>query len=377
MIRNIIFDIGGVLLDYNPKTYLDKLDIKESRRNRRVKFDEPLITIDKEGTVQFDDALSCKKLENGNYKIGIHITNVTGIIPFSSMVIQEAINRVSTIYLPNQKMIHMLPPRVGMEYSALKANEEHLANSYLFEISPKGEIVKQKFSKTIICVNQNMTDEEVNQILWNQVSDNPFYETLNSLYEVASILSKIYPIGKVYQLVKNTEPDYTNLKMDDHTIAGKIVMSAMLLANNKIAEYFDEHSYPLLKRINHLSSSQNANQLVELLKKAKEEKNSLYNPFLEEAFHAYYFSSYGLKGRHDGLNLEHYCHATSPIRRGSDLVVEECLDRCYFKTPTDEDIYQLEDIIKEKAQILNEGQQNMNSFVKTYQLKLLKHLNIE
>ncbi len=350
--------------------------LKDTRKNTRVKLKEELITIDKEGTFQFDDALSCKKLENNNYLVGIHIANVIGIIPFSSFIIQEAISRVSTIYLPNQKMIHMLPPRIGMEYSALKQGEDHLANSYFFELSPKGEIVSQNFQKTIICVNKNMTDEEVNHILCEQRITNPYYDTLTSLYEVAGILSKIYPIGRVYQLVKNTEPDYTDLKMDDHTIAGKIVMSTMLLANNQIAEYFSKHDYPLLKRINHLSSKKDQNQLVELLKKAEGEKNAIYNPFLEEAFNSYYFSSYGLSGRHDGLNLEHYCHATSPIRRGSDLIVEECLDRCYFKTPTDEDVYQLEDLIKEKAQILNEGQQKMNDFVKTYQLKLLKHLSI-
>lgn len=78
-------------------------------------------------------------------------------------------------------------------------------------------------------------------------------------------------------------------------------------------------------------------------------------------------AEYQLSGRHDGLNLEHYCHGTSPARRVADITVEESMRRCYFKEPTDQDIYFLEDELPRVAKHINKKRVLIQDFMKDYQ----------
>ena len=120
-----------------------KVPESDERDTSRVYVDDYLITIDKNSTVEIDDALSCRKLENGNYLLGVHIASVLSYFEYESAIVDEAISRVHTIYLKNRyrrekdnynKIIPIFPYEFSSKVASLLPNEARYARSYYFEI---------------------------------------------------------------------------------------------------------------------------------------------------------------------------------------------------------------------------------------------------
>ena len=124
--------------------------------DRRV-VDDYLITIDGSEAIEIDDGISCRKLKNGNYLLGVHIASVLGYFDYNSEIVQEAINRVHSIYLPKNyqekdndfnKVIPILPFAFSADKASLLPGDYKLARSYYFEIDSFGTVVNRKFESS-------------------------------------------------------------------------------------------------------------------------------------------------------------------------------------------------------------------------------------
>ena len=145
----------------------------------------------------------------------------------------------------------------------------------------------------------------------------------------------------------------------------KIVNNIMIFTGKEVANFFYENSYPTLYRIHNIDTNQLSDLKKEIDKTSivnKEEFNRLYSTLLN----LYPKASYDTKGSHTGLNLQHYCHCTSPIRRAADIVVENSLDVCYFGNPSDKEIYNLENSVNKAKNIINKSYSNNILFLEQY-----------
>lgn len=337
--------------------------ISEQNYPDRVVIDDYIITIDKEDAIEIDDALSCKKLENGNYLLGVHIASVLGYFPYYSPIVEEAITRGNSIYLPKRyqqkenefnRVVPLFPYAFSAQQASLLPNMPRLARSYYYEIDQKGNIINQKFLKTIITNSKKTSYKEINDILEHGDENKKLQEVALNLQQVTELISSFYKPEKLYEEVKENSEDYSDLRVKQ-TGAEKIVYIAMMLTGNKVADFFanSKEGYPCLYRVHEIDKNTNEN-IEEMIKTlTKTYGGAQYQKLMRLIDGIYPKGWYDLKGKHSGFGLKHYCHCTSALRRSADIVVEHALETCYDKIPTDQEIRELEEDIKKRAQIIN------------------------
>ena len=359
----------GVQLDF-PQEVIDEVNAlqpvnRDNYPDRRV-IEDFIITIDGESTSEIDDALSCKKLDNGNYLLGVHIASILGYLPYESETVQNAFERGHSIYyrkvIKDNNMSPIFPLAFSTGIGSLNEGEDKLARTYLFEISPKGQIIHEEFIKSIIRSNKRATYEEINEILERPTGATPLRETVVLLKEVAEILRQKYHGNELYELMKENKSDTTDLIVK-RVASEEIVYECMQLTGNRVAEFFAKNNYPCLYRIHHIDEKLNdkIKSLIDNLVTAygKQETKKLYS--LMEGI--YPRSEYGDSGSHMGLGLDHYCHCTSGLRRSADILVEHALEVCYDKDPTPEELIALKNEIKAKQKVINQKDDSINWFV--------------
>lgn len=333
--------------------------------NRKIIDDSNyIITIDGNNAKEIDDALSIKKLKNGNYLLGVHIANVLGYLPYESQMVQEAINRSSSIYLfknvlsnlenEYKSTIPIFPYQFSASDASLIENQPRLANSYFFEIDNTGNIINKCCEKTIMTNNKQCSYREANIILESGCVENTKLEkTLRELSIVANILENKYKPSKIYETIKKQSNNPADLILGG-TRSEKIISNIMILLGNEVANWFKDpkRDYPCLLRVHEINNECNE-QLKEVIKnfdiKADKEK---FNYLFDSLLGIYPNGKYELEGRHDGLGLDYYGHFSSSLRRGADISNEYALDVCYFNNPTDRELDNLEkELIKNKNKI--------------------------
>ena len=366
---------------YNISIFFDE-DILEAAKlvkandDNRYIIDDYTITIDHKDAVEIDDALSCKRLSNGNYLLGVHIASVLGYFDYESDIVKEALSRNRSIYLPRnyqaeegnyKKTIPIFPYDFSARTASLTTNSKKLARSYLFEIDNEGNVVNEKFLKTIITSNKQVTYDEVNKIIEHGTKDQELQELITNLQNVTSLLERNYKGTNIYEKIKESTDDFSDLRVK-RIGSEKIVYQAMLLTGNRVANFFAEskEGYPCLYRV-HEINEENAKKLADMVDNLTktyggEQYKKLYN--LIEGL--YPKGWYDIEGSHTGLGLEHYCHCTSGLRRAADIVVEHALETCYDKNPTDRELMRLETEIKRQAVEINAKQDPIDWFVKDY-----------
>ncbi len=161
-----------------------------------------------------------------------------------------------------------------------------------------------------------------------------------------------------------------------NSVSEHIVHQAMILTGSEVGNWFKgpKRDYPCLLRV-HEISDECVHELQEVIDNHtvpidKEKFERLYESIVGIYPKAYY----DLKGRHDGLNLDHHCHITSPLRRGADIVQEYALDTCYFTQPTDKELYELEKVLIENKNIINAQNNAIDYFLDDcrFQKRLLR-----
>lgn len=317
-------------------------------------------TIDPKDAKDFDDAISIKKLTNGNFEIGVHIADVSHYVREKSQLDAEAVKREFSVYLVD-RTIPMLPEVLSNDICSLNPMEEKLTFSAVFEINKNAKIISRWFGKTIIKSDKRFTYELAQESLNN--ANGEFHNELKSLDEIAKKLRQ----EKTLHGAIDFEQDEVAFELDDlgkpiriykkqRLDTHKLVEEYMLLANKEVAEFIykaykkTNSDSPFIYRIHDLPDNDKINALSIFVKalgyNLPVEKNKnlkaidLQNLFKQiegraeesmiktAAVRSMAKAIYSTKNiGHFGLAFEFYTHFTSPIRRYPDLLVHRLLEK--------------------------------------------------
>lgn len=341
--------------------FAEKVPLKvspEEIKGRRDLRSLPMVTIDGEDAKDLDDAVSLEILENGLYRLGVHIADVGHYVPEGSILDKEALKRATSVYLVD-RVIPMLPQRLSNGICSLNAGEDRLAMTCFMDINEKGQVENHAICESIINVNERMTYKNVTKILEQEDRElieryKDFVETFKNMSELCSILRNKrlhrgsidfdFPESKVI-LDEKGKP--IEIAWRERTLADQIIEEFMICANETVAEHYYWLETPFLYRVHEEPEQEDVEELNSFLgifglfikgigdkvhPKAyqnvvekvmgRPEERAITTVMLRSMKHARYaVETLG----HFGLASKYYSHFTSPIRRYPDLAIHRVI----------------------------------------------------
>jgi len=276
------------------------------------------VTIDDASTKDMDDAVSVQFFEDGTYQIGVHITDVSALVPIDSAIDMDAAQRGASLYFPDQK-IAMLPAELSEGMGSLQPEKDRLVISLLCHVDRDGQLGETQFSRAVIRCREKLSYDVVDAIL--DEPTHPRYPMLNALFQVGEqLLMNRIDAGALSVANLNRRVDI----LDDgeisvsvqtrHSRADLLVSELMVFANAEVGRLCAEKEIPVFYRV------QQAPDISEV------------EPTENERLHRYRVlkqmrpaTSSLTPGTHGGLGVTPYCQATSPLRRYLDLVTQRQL----------------------------------------------------
>lgn len=318
----------------------------------------PLVTIDGADAKDLDDAVSLEILENGQYRLGVHIADVAHYVQENSALDVEALKRATSVYLVD-RVIPMLPTRLSNGICSLNVGEDRLALTCFMDINSKGEIENHEIVESIIRVKERMTYKDVTKILLGEnqkllTNYSEFVETFNRMGQLALILKNKrlergtvdfnFPESKVILDEKGKAID---IIWQERSLSDQIIEEFMICANETVAEHYHWLDIPFLYRVHEEPDLEDVEKLNNFLgvfglyvksingkvhSKAyqtvisnvvgKAEERAINTVLLRSMKHARYaIETLG----HFGLASKYYSHFTAPIRRYSDLAIHRVI----------------------------------------------------
>jgi len=324
-------------------------DIKSRRDFRNV----PTFTIDPSDARDFDDALSLRKLDNGNWEVGVHIADVTYYVKPGSLLEEEARQRATSVYLVD-RVVPMLPERLSNHICSLNPSEDKLTYGAVFEMNEKAEVLNEWFGRTIINSDRRFSYNEAQEVIDKGEGD--MQEQILLLHGLAQKLrAKRFAAGAFYfekievQFDLDEDGRPLGIKFRDMGTANQLIEEFMLLANRHVAEYvgmkikgktfvYRIHDKPDPEKIDNFSHfvtrfgykliQDDKTSLPKAMNKllnsvaGKKEQNIIETLALRSMAKAVYSTE---NIGHYGLGFKHYTHFTSPIRRYPDMMVHRLL----------------------------------------------------
>lgn len=327
-------------------------EIKKRRDMRGI----PTFTIDPADAKDFDDALSLRKLDNGNWEVGVHIADVTHYVAVDDEIDTEAVARATSVYLVD-RTVPMLPEKLSNFLCSLRPNEEKLCFSAVFEMDENAEVVNEWFGRTVIYSDYRFAYEDAQQII--EGGDGAMKAEILELDRLAKILRAArFKHGSI-----GFERDEAKFVLDEHgkplsvyfkqmKDSNQLIEEFMLLANRRVATFVGRkrqgvkertmvyriHDTPnelkfekfkgFITRFGyHLKAERGkavAKELTHLLQdvKGKPEENLVSTLAIRSMAKATYSTD---NIGHYGLAFDFYTHFTSPIRRYPDMMVHRLL----------------------------------------------------
>ncbi len=335
---------------------------REETSKRKDCRDILTFTIDPVDAKDFDDAISIRNLDNGNYEIGVHIADVSHFVKPGTLMDKVAYERATSVYLPD-RVNPMLPEKISNELCSLRPNEDKYTFSVIFQITNRGEIKHTWIGRTIIHSNHRFSYEEVQQII--ETKDGLQFKAILLLNNLAQqFRAKRFENGAInfsstevkFQLDENAKP--IGIVIKESKEAHKLIEEFMLLANKAVAEYvskikINKEPIPFPYRIHATPDDEKIKPFAAFARKfgyqfdMHDEKQvaSSFNNLLRDVHgkpEQHVLEQLGIRTMakavytpenigHYGLGFENYCHFTSPIRRYPDVMVHRILQECLDK----------------------------------------------
>lgn len=366
---DIAIDFPNEVMDQAQRTP-EKIEPSELE-NRRDLRDKQIVTIDGADAKDLDDAISVEKLSNGNYRLGVYISDVSYYVDKDSPMDKEAYSRGTSVYLVD-RVIPMLPHRLSNGICSLNPGEDRLTLGCEMEIDHNGHVVSHDIFQSVINSSARMTYKEVNQILVDQDEElRQQYEAFVPLFEAMEDLAEIlrkkrFGRGaidfnfKEAQVIVDDTGHPIDVVIRERSVAERLIEEFMLIANETVAEHFHWMELPFIYRIHEDPDEeklknfyqflgqfgyqvkgtanevhpQALQQVLDLVKGEQEEMviSKLLLRSLKQA--KYDFNSIG----HFGLATKFYTHFTAPIRRYPDLIVHRLIRTYLIEGKVDENI---------------------------------------
>lgn len=341
-----------------------------------------MVTIDGEDAKDLDDAISLSK-ENGIYKLGVHIADVSNYVTENSPLDREALKRGTSVYLVD-RVIPMLPHKLSNGLCSLNAGVDRLALSCIMEIDEKGKVIGHKIAETVVNIDKRMTYTAVNKILsLNDEEAIKEYEELVPMFKLMEELAAIlrekrrtrgsidfdFPESKIYLDEKGFP---TDILPYERNVATKIIEDFMLIANETVAEDFFWQELPFVYRthdnpdpekmlklgtfisnfgygIKTSGNEVHPKELQKLLDRiaGSPEEALISRLTLRSMKQAKYTT---VSTGHFGLATQYYCHFTSPIRRYPDLQIHRIIKENLRGKLSEKRIRHYENILPEVSQ---------------------------
>lgn len=333
---------------------IEEQDIK----NRIDLRNEVIFTIDGAEAKDLDDAIGIKKLENGNYKLSVHIADVSYYVKPNSLLDKEALIRGTSIYMLG-RVIPMLPRELSNGICSLNAGEDRFTLSCTMEIDKNGNVKSSEIYKAVINVTERMTYTDVQKILDNSDVDiiKKYEKHINEfkLMEELALILKQKRLEKGYlnldipesKIELDSEGRAINISKYETTFANEIIEQFMLIANETVAEKFFWLDAPFIYRVHETPDYEKVQELNKFLfnfgLKIKANKDNIYPKefakILEEIkgkdeekvvshllLRTLKVARYeDINKGHFGIASKYYCHFTSPIRRYPDLFIHRII----------------------------------------------------
>jgi ribonuclease R len=314
-------------------------------------------TIDPKDAKDFDDALSARRLDNGNWEVGVHIADVTHYVKTDGVIDKEAQSRATSVYLVD-RTIPMLPERLCNQICSLRPDEEKLCFSAVFELNSDAVVQNSRICRTIIKSDRRFTYEEAQEVI--ETGEGDYKEEILALNDLAKKLrERRFKSGAInfdryevkFEIDEQGKPVRVYFKVSKD--ANKLIEEFMLLANRTVAEFVGRppkgktkktfvyriHELPDPDKMENFASfirrfgyklktdgtktdvSKGINSLLDNVQ-GKPEENLIETVAIRAMQKARYSTE---NIGHYGLAFEYYF--TSPIRRYPDMMVHRLLER--------------------------------------------------
>lgn len=322
---------------------------------------EIIFTIDSDKTKDIDDAISIKKLSNGNYQLGVHIADVSYYVKVGSALYEEALKRGTSVYLAD-RVIPMLPHQLSNGICSLNEGVDRLTQSCVMEIDDSGNVVDFEIFESIIRSKKKMTYDAVNQLLEQDIVVPGYEDFKDDLYlmrDLAQILRKNkntrgyidFDIDEA-TIVVNDEGEAIDVVVRERGVGEKLIEDFMIVANETVATCIHNMDLPFIYRIHGEPSSEKIDIFVnfvgtlgyklegkirnmtpktmqKILESLKDKKEyHILSKLLLRCMQKAVYDDNNIG--HFGLASKCYTHFTSPIRRFPDTTVHRLLREYLF-----------------------------------------------
>lgn len=351
-------------VDLIPDKVLD--DEYVGRRDLR---EDIIYTIDGDDTKDIDDAISIDLLDNGNYKLGVHIADVSHYVKEDSNLDKEAYDRGTSVYLAD-RVIPMLPHKLSNGICSLNPDVDRLAISCVMEIDSTGEVVNYEIFESVIKSKIQMTYKKVNSILEENIVPlgyEPYEQKLRLMKKLADIL-RDNKTRKGYidfeldesKIIVNEKGEVIDVTLRNRGVGEKLIEDFMIAANETVARHIFLMEYPFVYRVHGEPSEEKITKFLSFVSALGYKVNGKYNSVnpksmqqllnqLKDKKEFTILSSQLLrsmqKAVYDDTNIGHfglaskcYTHFTSPIRRYPDTTVHRLLKAYLFNDKFNEEV---------------------------------------
>jgi ribonuclease R len=333
---------------------VEKFD--ESIGNRTDFTGELIVTVDPVDARDFDDAISLEQLENGHWRLGVHIADVSHFVQPNTPLDREALDRATSVYLPD-RVIPMLPEVISNGLASLQPDKVRYTKSAVMEFTPEGQRVSTELHSAAIKSTKRLTYEQVDEFLGDREGTQrklgaKVWALLGRMHTLAMILRKRRIEQGALELdmpeVKvelDKQGQVTGAHVVENTESHQIIEEFMLAANIAVAEAIRDKEYPFLRRIHPAPSPVKIQVLEDFMAALGLPTEDLQSRFALQALlataanrpeqYAIHFAVLRSLQRaiyspmeegHFALASECYCHFTSPIRRYPDLTIHRIVD---------------------------------------------------
>lgn len=346
--------------------------------------DKNIFTIDGPDAKDLDDAVSIERLANGNYRLGVHIADVSHYVEEDGWLDKEALKRGTSVYLLN-RVVPMLPKGLSNGICSLNEGEDRLTLSCFMEIDAQGEVVHHELAESVINSKARMVYDDVSELLE--------HETPALCVKYAPLLADIRTMGELARVLRDKRKQRGSLDFDfaeseivldacEHPIAirpaerrsaNRLIEEFMLIANETVAEHFYWMNYPFVYRVHEKPDPEKMMDLKAFLMNfgihlkgnpdniypktladiidmiADEPYEAVVNRVILRTMKKAYYSP-ECDG-HFGLAFRYYCHFTSPIRRYPDLMIHRVIKAAINNRMTEAKLKKYRHDVQEAAEI--------------------------